>query len=145
MARYTKSSGAQGAWVDKAAVKNGTRAKIVSETEPQEGQFGKQNVCKVRFEGAPDVVNVNLNQTTINALVEAFGEDSASWQGNVLTTQVEPSVIGGKRVKVLYLIPAGYVLGEDENSYIVIRKQEPEIPVIQEDSPTAIDEKSLPF
>lgn len=120
--QYKKKTGGGGAWVDKASLKSGQKAKIVSETEPQEGQWGTQDVCKVRFQGQDDSVNVNLNQATINALVEAFGEDSKEWIGKTLTVQVENSVISGKRVKILYLIPEGFEVGEDAGGYLVIKK-----------------------
>ena len=120
--QYKKKTGGGGKWVDKSELTNGQKAKIVTETETVEGQYGSQDACKVRFQGAEESVNVNLNQGTINGLIDAFGDDSKDWINKVLTVQMEKMVIGGKRVTALYLIPEGYVLGEDENGYIEIQK-----------------------
>jgi hypothetical protein len=35
-----------------------------------------QDVTKVQFQGQTEALNVNLNRATINALVDAFAEDS---------------------------------------------------------------------
>lgn len=130
MAQYKKSAGVQGAWVDKAKLSTGMRAKIVSETNPMPSAFqddnGKmkmQDVCKVRFEGMTDPVNVSLNRPTIDGLVEAFGEESVKWQGNYLTVEIEHSRIGGKNRTIMYLVPEGYEKFDDDNGYARIAKK----------------------
>lgn len=120
-----------GVWVDKAALINGTSAKIVSETRPypsnfkdKEGNPQTQDVAKVQFEGmpeaVPEAVNVGLNKPTINGLISAFGDDSVNWQGMPLTVEVEKMRIAGKAVIALYLIPEGYKKIDDEGGYAVI-------------------------
>lgn len=142
MAIYKKKTGTGGKWVDKSELKNGQRAKIVSETEPIEGQYGTQDVAKVRFEGQNDSVNVNLNGATTNALIDAFGEDSKEWIGKVLKVQLEKMVVSGKRVTALYLIPEGYSLGEDSGGYLVISKGDK---TVQVDEETGEDLSEMPF
>lgn len=122
MATYKKSSGTGGAWVDKKAVVNGTKCKIVTETEPRETEWGTQDVAKIRIQGEEESKNVNLNKATINALVEEFGEDSKEWIGKVLTMQTEKMVVAGKRVTALYLLPEGYLLTEDDAGYLILTK-----------------------
>lgn len=153
MATYKKTNSfVSGAWVKTADLKNGSTAKIVSETNPQPSQFFNkdgsmklQDVCKVKFEGV-DALNVSLNRATINGLVDAFGEDSLKWQGNPLTVETEKMRVGGRAVTALYLIPAGYQRIDDENGYAVIVKigakvagevRDSEIPVIDEDGVNA--------
>lgn len=149
MAKYTKSVAVQGSWVDKSKLREGMRAKIVTETnaEPSKyldqktGQPKMQDVCKVRFEGMNDPAKVSLNRTTINALVEAFGEDSAAWQGNELMVSIKKN--DGKTY--LYLIPSGFVRTEDSEGYTVIVRagQAPgELPVVPQDAPV---KTNLPF
>mgnify|MGYP001612381257 FL=1 len=118
--KYTKKTGSSGAWIDKDTIENGTLVKIVADTEPREGEFGTQNVTKVRVKGAEQSVNANLNQCTINGLIDAFGDDSKDWIGKVLTFQKEKMNVGGRRVTAMYLVPDGYVLSEDEQGYLVI-------------------------
>src|SRR3990167_3456597 len=121
--QYTKSSGVGGAWVKASEIVSGTKCKLVSETAPQPSEFGTQDVAKIRFQGEEgEAKNVRINKPSINALIDAFGEDSKVWIGNVLTAVTEKMVVSGKRVTALYLVPKGYSLGEDEGHYLVITK-----------------------
>jgi hypothetical protein len=130
MANYKKQTFVGGKWVKAAEIKPGTKAKIVSETTPQSSTFldkngmpKTQDVCKVQFQGQTEALNVNLNRPTLNALVDAFGEDSAAWMNRVLTTDTEKVKVGGKTVHALYLIPEGYEKVDDANGYTVIVKE----------------------
>ena len=127
MAKYTKQSGVSGAWIKAKDVVSGTKCKLVSETEPSEsvweGKTIKNNVAKIRFQGQEgEASNVNVNRPSINGLVDAFGEDSKLWIGQLLTAHTEKMLVGGKRVTALYLIPEGYEVGEDEGGYLVVTK-----------------------
>lgn len=128
--KYTQKQFTSGSWVDKTQLVSGMKAKIVSETKPsesnfkdKEGNIQMQDVAKVHFQGQPEAVNVSLNRATIAGLISAFGDDSANWQGHVLTTEVEKMRIGGKAVIGLYLIPEGYKKTDDENGFAVIAKE----------------------
>jgi hypothetical protein len=130
MATYPKRIGVGGKWAKAAEIKNGTRAKIISETNPQPSSFSDkdgnpktQDVCRVQFEGNPEALNVSLNRATINGLVDAFGEDSAAWRNHYLRAETEKMIVGGKAVRALYLIPEGYAKTEDDNGYIIIVKE----------------------
>jgi hypothetical protein len=132
MAKYSKSSTVGGKWAKAAEIENGTTAKIVSETVPQASSFTNkdgspktQDVCKVQFVGVDEPLNVSLNRATINALVDAFGEDSIKWQGHTLSVETEKMRVAGKVVHALYLIPKGYARIDDENGYaLIIKKSE---------------------
>lgn len=120
-----------GAWVKAAEVKSGSKAKIVSETISQPSTFlnkdgspKTQDVAKLRIEGVSEPLNVSLNRATINALVDAFGEDSVGWQGHTLTIETEKVRVAGKSVTALYLVPEGYVKTDDANGYAVIAKKD---------------------
>lgn len=120
--KFTKQTGTGGPWVKASELENGTKAKLVSEATEQEGQFGTQTVAKIRFQGEEESKNVNLNKPTVNALVDAFGEESKDWVGKLLTVQTEKMMVSGRRITALYLIPEGYHLSEDEGGYLVISK-----------------------
>ena len=120
--KYTKQSTTGGAWVKNSEVVSGTKCKLVSETLPQEGEFGKRDVAKIRFEGVEESKNCNINKPTINALIDAFGEDSKEWIGKILVAHTEKMIVGGKRVTALYLIPEGFEMGEDAGGYILIKR-----------------------
>ncbi len=127
--KYTKQSSVGGAWAKAQDLKPGTKAKIVSETNPTPSSFLDKNgnpkvqdVAKVRFEGVQDVLNVSLNRATINGLVDAFGEDSKDWQNHPLTVETEKVRVAGKAVTALYLVPEGYEKIDDQNGYALIVK-----------------------
>ena len=121
---YHKQEGARGNWIKSKDLTDGMRAKLVSETLPQESVYeGKprtQNVAKIRFEDREGVFNISINKTTINALIDAFGEDSKNWINYSLTIKTDRAQIAGKRVIVVYLLPEGYELTENERGYIAI-------------------------
>lgn len=125
--QYNKVSGGQGAFLDKKTLVNGQKAKIVSECMPVERDYeGKpqtQHIAKVQVQGdASGPKNVSLNNATRNGLIDAYGADSKEWMGHTLTIYTEKSTIGGKRVIILYLLPEGYDVSEDEGGYLVIQK-----------------------
>lgn len=129
MAKYNKQTNIGGAWAKASELGNVSNAKIVSETNPQPSQFlnkdgsvKMQDVCKVSFSGVDEALNVSLNRTTINGLVDAFGEDSKGWQGQSLSVETEKVRVAGKGVTALYLIPSGYERVDDANGYAVIVK-----------------------
>ena len=121
MAKFTKSVGG-GSWVDKKVLRVGDIAKIVSEAQEQDNnQGGKQIVAKLRIKGDDgEAKNVAINTPTKNALIEAFGDESASWMNKLLTVHVEKTIIAGKRGIALYLVPEGYEVTEDAGGYVVI-------------------------
>jgi len=128
--KYTKSGSTSGAWVKVADLVKGQKAKIVSETTAQPSSFTDRNgnpktqdVAKVRFEGQNEAVNVSLNRATINALIDAFGDDSVGWQGHYLTCEIEKVRVGGIMRLVLYLVPEGYEKVDDANGYAVIQRK----------------------
>lgn len=151
--KYTKSQGVGGAWIKGSEVVSGTKCKLTTETLPStssyEGKVINNNVSKIRFQGEKtDAKNVNVNRPSINALIEAFGEDSKDWIGKLLTAQTEKMIVGGKRVTALYLIPEGYELKEDDGGYIVITKigGQASVPLNGVDYPAEeIDPDDIPF
>lgn len=142
MAKYQKQVSLGGTWAKASELKTGTRAKIVSETNPVPSSFMDKNgnpktqdVAKVKFEGQSEPLNVSLNRATINGLVDAFGEDSAGWQNHVLTVETEKMRVAGKNVTGLYLIPEGYKKIDDPNGYAMIVRADFKNP-----NPEAVDE-----
>ncbi len=127
--KYQKQVSLGGAWVKSSELQSGTKAKLVSETVAQpsnytnkDGSAKMQDVAKIRIQGVTDPLNVSLNRATINALVDAFGEDSVNWQNQVLTIETEKVRVAGKSVTAMYLIPAGYKKIDDQNGYAMIVK-----------------------
>ncbi len=144
-----------GAWVKAAELQEGQKAKIVDECQPIESQFTDdkgnkkmQDVCKVRFLGLADPMNVNLNRATLKGLVDAFGTDSKAWIGQMLTVHTEKVAVAGKRVTALYLVPEGFEVGEDSEGYVqIVRTGEaPAADAPEADAPSAeVTADDIPF
>ena len=138
-----------GAWIKNSDVVEGTKVKILDEATRVESRFKDdkgntkmQDVCKVKFQGAAEAVNVNLNRATIRGLVDAFGKDSRDWVGKVLTAHIENTSVAGKRVKALYLLPEGYEVSEDAEGYVIVQKVGGDK---GNSEPTEEDSSELPF
>lgn len=145
MSKYQKQVSIGGAWLKASEVKNGTKAKLISETTAQpsnfldkQGQPKTQDVAKVRVQGIAEPYNVNINRASINALVDAFGEDSKDWINKVLTLETEKVLVAGKRVVALYFIPEGYTKTDDDNGYVVIVKKDQALPI--QTTPAPVDD-----
>ncbi len=124
--KYSKDVG--GAWLDTKNIAQGAKVKIVAETvrrdssfKDKEGNPKTENVTKVQVEGEKDSVNMRLNWTTIGGLIEAYGEESQDWMGKVLTVHKVRALVGDTMRDIVYLLPEGFELGENEESKLVIR------------------------
>lgn len=61
-----------------------------------------QTVFKVRVSSGEDLA-LAFNQTSINYLIDAYGEDSEEWKGKRVKVWAVMSNVGGKMKKVAYL------------------------------------------
>lgn len=121
--KVTRSSGTGGSWLKKEELANGDILKLVSEAVEVEGQNGQQLVAKCRVKGyTGDAVNVAINSASKNALIDAFGDDTALWVNKELTVEVERGIFAGKRGIALYLVPEGFSVSTDAGGYVVITK-----------------------
>lgn len=81
---------------------DGDRITIANEGKTVEGQFGQQDVFLVKLKSGEEK-NINVNQTSINGLIDAFGEDSIQWIGKEVKVWLINQNVAGKFVKVLYI------------------------------------------
>lgn len=122
-----------GSWLDKEKLQNGDIVKLVSEPIFEEGNFGSQLVGHVRVKGwTTGAEKIGINAPSKNALIEAFGDDTTLWVDKLLTVNVVESILGGKSVIILYLIPEQFARTKDSGGYIVIK---PSSEVIKENRP----------
>lgn len=150
--KYPKSSGIQGAWAKAGELSNISSAVIVTEAKPHPSNYTNkdgspkfQDVAKVKFEGIADELNVSLNRPTINALIDAFGEDSVGWMNKPLGVETEKVKVAGKSVVALYLVPAGYEKIDNAEGYtVIIKKDDGSQPAPSDEIPTInIDEEPV--
>lgn len=141
-----------GEWLKIRDLSSGTQLKIVEEARQEQSNFDNKKtrwVTQVKVQGEEGVKNININFTSLKALVSAFGDDSSDWVGKVVTARVEQAIVGGKKVHILYLVPEGYDLVEGEDGFMNIssKKQTDTKPGETEgsDDPEDIDPKSIDF
>ena len=110
-------------------IKNGDIITLLDEGEIVQGDYGKQNVFLARMING-DEKNINLNQTSVNAMIDAYGEDSLDWVNKKAKAWVNRENVAGKFVQVLYLTHPDQELGESMDK---TNKEIDEIPVIESD------------
>ena len=143
--QYEKSNNISGKWLKGSEIKSGSIGKLVSETTRSAGQYKNedgsakmQDVAKIQLEDTNEPLNVRINRSSLNALIDAFGKDSIKWQGHSLTVETEKGRVGGKAVVYVYLIPNGFEKRDDNNGFAIISKvgeEIGEIPEIDLDEP----------
>lgn len=92
-------------------IKDGDIVTIGSEGKKTEGEYGMQDVFLLKT--ATKEGNMTFNQTTINCLIDAFGDDSKNWVGKKVKTVAVLSNMKGKMVKVYYFMHPNSELSED--------------------------------
>lgn len=84
---------------------------ILDEGTQNEGKYGTQDVFLVKTSDEKEG-NVNLNSTSINALIDAFGEDSKNWIGKKVKVWAILSNISGKMQKAYYFTHPDAILND---------------------------------
>lgn len=112
MAIYTKKVTVGGAYAKKKAyeyegkkfdadIKDGDIIKVISQGTAVPGVYGDQHVFKIRTRNGDK--NFAFNQTTINNLIDAYGEDDKNWMDKDVKVWVIKAMVSGKMSLVAYL------------------------------------------
>ena len=91
-------------------IKNGDIIVIVDEGNKVTGKYGEQDVFKIETDKGEFLIN--MNGTSINNMIDAFGEDSAKWVGNKVKVWLIQDFKEGKLIWKMYLTHPDQVLGE---------------------------------
>lgn len=105
--------------------KDGDILEICSEGKEVQGEFGVQNMFRVKI-GDKDG-NVSFNQTSINGCIEAWGEDDVKWIGKRVKANKIKQNVAGKFIDVWYfahpdaeLTESGFMLPDIKDDIPVI-------------------------
>ncbi|MBT9170798.1 MAG: hypothetical protein DDT18_01149 [Actinobacteria bacterium] len=85
--------------------------KILDEGQDIEGKFGTRKGFKVETKTGIKVLT--FNQTTINNLVDAFGDETKNWIGKKVKVWIIKANVAGKMRNVVYLTDVNWTMGED--------------------------------
>ena len=83
---------------------------IVDEGSWEEGQWGDRLMLKIETRNGTKKASVN--QTSINILAEAWGDDTVAWKGKEVTVLLKKTMIAGEKRLVAYFVTAGYYVDD---------------------------------
>jgi len=104
--------------------KDGDILEIANEGKQVEGTYGTQDLFLVRvgdLEG-----NVSFNQTSINGLIDAYGDDSINWIGKKIKTTKIKQNVSGKFIDVYYFSHPEAEMTED--GFVMSVREEAPLP-----------------
>ena len=121
MAKYTKRVSVGNFLKKGTDFKDGDTAIIRNEGQPVEGQYGTQDVFLVNVNGKEG--NVSFNQTSINNLIDAFGEESATWVGKEVKIMMIRQNVQGSIKPVYYFLHPNTELDEESGKFVLPSKE----------------------
>lgn len=93
-------------------IKDGDIIEILDEGEKAEGQWGLQDVFLIKTAGGEEK-NVNVNQTSMNNLIDAYGDETKEWIGKKAKAWILTQNVSGTFRKVLYFTHPDRALDDD--------------------------------
>lgn len=119
-----------GAFLKKGTdIKDGDTVEIANEGKEVQGEFGTQNIFLVKLADGQEG-NISFNQTSINGMIDAFGDDSISWIGKKVKAHKIKQNVAGKFIDVWYFSHPDAELTE---SGFVMSVQKSDIPVVEDE------------
>lgn len=91
--------------------KEGDLLKILDAGQVVTGEYGDKHVFKVETKNGER--NLSFNQTSVNNLVEAFGEESDTWIGKTIKAFVVRQMVGDGLKNVVYLTAEDWEMTDD--------------------------------
>ena len=92
-------------------LKDGMYIRIVDEGQVVTGDFGDRHVFKVVTLNGEK--NLSFNQTSMNNLIEEFGDDTVTWVGKEAKVWLITQSVSGQMKKVCYLTATNWEMVED--------------------------------
>jgi len=149
MNKIYKKKVSLGAWAKKGEdIKDGDMIVIANEgVEDDSGDYGPKQVFMVKLSSGEEK-NVSFNQTSINNLIDAFGERAINWVGKTVKAWITRQNVAGKFQLVLYVShpeaefkDEGFVLA-DNFKITQPKVDNSDIPIINENE---VNIKDIPF
>lgn len=75
------------------------------------GEYGDRHVFKVETRNG--VKLLSFNQTSMNNLIDVYGDETENWVGKKIKAWIVKANVGGKLKDVIYLTHPSWVEGED--------------------------------
>jgi hypothetical protein len=95
----------QGEWAKiNRDIFNGDIITIIDEGKIVSGTYRERYVFKIKTKTG-DIKLLTFNQTSINYLIDAYGNETEKWKGKEAKVWIVKSSVGGKMRDVVYLTP----------------------------------------
>lgn len=118
-----------------ADIKDGDTIKILDAGNVEQGAFGEQNNFRIKTRNGEK--KLAFNQSSINVLIESFGDDTEMWIGRDVRVILRKGTYAGKRGIATYIVTEGWKL--DEYGELVKEGNEPPAEIYDEEV------KNIPF
>jgi len=127
--KVQKKVSVQGEWAKpKQDIDSGDIIRIKNSGEIIQGEYGDRHVFKVATKNGEKLLS--LNQTSLNYLIDAFGDETESWVGKDIKVWLVKSNIQGKMKDVVYLTALDWI--ESDEGFCPPNEKD-DIPVINEE------------
>lgn len=93
-----------------ADIQNGDVVTILNGGTIEPSQFGDQHYFKISTRNGEK--KAAFNQSSINVLVAAYGDESEDWVNKKAKVITKKDVIAGKKVTIAYFVTEGWYLDE---------------------------------
>lgn len=93
-----------------ADLQDNDKVKILDEGMKVENQYGEQQVFKILTRNGEK--NHPINQSSINILMDEFGDDSKEWAGKEVKVLTKKGTFAGKRGIACYFVTEGWELDD---------------------------------
>jgi hypothetical protein len=103
-------------------IKEGDALVIRDEGQVISGDYGDRNVFRVEKKSWGEEKNLTFNQTSMNNIIDAYGEDTKEWVGKIAHVYIVRQMVGDTLKNVCYLVGDGWVMN-DSGKFIPIVKQ----------------------
>ena len=117
-------------------IKNGDIVEIVDEGNKVQGKYGEQDVFKIKTVQGEFLININ--GTSINNMIDAYGPDSKDWVGKKVKIWLIQDFKDGKLIWKMYLTHPEQILGQsmaDVNKQLQQENNIDDIPEMETDEP----------
>lgn len=124
-----------GEWVKiKEDIFDGDIIGIVSTGEKVMGKYGERYVFTIETKKGEEK-NMTFNQTTMNHMIDAFGDDTDDWIGQSIKVWLVKSNVKGKMTDVAYLTAPDWVETKDGFAPPATSEvKDEDIPIIEDES-----------
>ena len=92
-------------------INDGDRIKLLDAGQIVSGEFGDRHVFHI-LTLKKEELNLSFNQTSMNNLIEAWGEDTDNWANRVVKAFVVRQMVGDGLKNVAYIAPEFWTMNE---------------------------------